>query len=123
MHRLSGLMRKEFIQFFRDKALIILIFYTFIEIALCGWALTLEVKNMPMVVYDADRSVESQSLIADFARLESFDLVRQVDSPTEIEGLMDNGVAQMALVIPADFNCNILVRVMNISPILGQCAI
>ncbi len=104
LHRLSGLMRKEFIQFFRDKALVILIFYTFLEIALCGWALTLDVKNMPMVVYDAARSVESRALITDFARLDSFTLVQRVDSPAEIDGLMDSGVAQLALVIPASFS-------------------
>ncbi|MFH1909252.1 MAG: ABC transporter permease [Chloroflexota bacterium] len=104
MRRLSGLMRKEFIQFFRDKALVILIFYTFLEIALCGWALTLEVKNMPTVVYDADRSAESRALIADFARLDSFTLVEQVDSPAVIDSMMDNGEAQLALVIPANFS-------------------
>lgn len=104
IRRLSGLMRKEFIQFFRDKALVILIFYTFLEIALCGWALTLEVKNMPTAVYDADRSAESRALIADFARLDSFTLVEQVDSPAAIDSLMDRGTAQLALVIPANFS-------------------
>ena len=39
--RLVGLMRKEFIQFFRDRTLVLLILYTFVEIAICGWALTL----------------------------------------------------------------------------------
>ena len=107
-HRLSGLMRKEFIQFFRDKALVILIFYTFLEIALCGWALTLDVKNMPMVVYDADRSVESRALITDFARLDSFTLVQQVDSPAEINGLMNRGIAQLALIIPPSFSRDLL---------------
>ena len=58
--RLAGLMRKEFIQFFRDKVLVILILYTFVEIAICGWALTLEVRNMPTAVYDGDRSAESK---------------------------------------------------------------
>ncbi len=97
-------MRKEFIQFFRDKALVILILYTFLEIALCGWALTLEVKNMPMVVYDADRSVASRALITDFSRLDSFKLVQQVDNPAEINDLMDKGVAQLALIIPPSFS-------------------
>ncbi|NOZ70628.1 MAG: ABC transporter permease [Chloroflexi bacterium] len=106
-HRLSGLMRKEFIQFFRDKALVILIFYTFLEIALCGWALTLEVQNMPMVVYDGDRSVASRALIADFARLDSFKLVQQLQSPAEINELMDSGVAQLALIIPPSFSRDI----------------
>ncbi len=101
--RLAGLMRKEFIQFFRDKALVILILYTFIEIAICGWALTLEVKNMPTAVYDGDRSAESRALINAFMRLDSFTLVEQVDNPAQIDDLMDEGRVQFALVIPADF--------------------
>ncbi|MFQ5433402.1 MAG: ABC transporter permease, partial [Anaerolineae bacterium] len=103
-HRLAGLMRKEFTQFFRDKALVILIFYTFLEIALCGWALTLDVKDMPTAVYDGDRSAESRALIADFARLDSFNLVEQVDNPATIDSLMDDGAAQLAIIIPANFS-------------------
>jgi ABC-2 type transport system permease protein len=100
-------MRKEFIQFFRDKALVILILYTFIEIAICGWALTLEVRNMPTAVYDGDRSAESRSLTDAFARLDSFTLVERVDSPAAIDRLMDDGQVQFALVIPAGFSRNL----------------
>ncbi len=102
--RLAGLMRKEFIQFFRDKALVALILYTFVEIAICGWALTLEVRNMPTAVYDGDRSAASQELIDTFARQDSFKLVKRVDSPTAIDALMDTGEVQFALVIPSDFS-------------------
>gem|GEM_PF-3899576 len=35
--RLRSLIRKEFIQFFRDKMLVVLVLYTFIKIAVCGW--------------------------------------------------------------------------------------
>ncbi|HIQ04241.1 MAG TPA: ABC transporter permease [Anaerolineae bacterium] len=105
--RLMGLMRKEFIQFFRDKALVVLILYTFVEIAICGWALTLEVRNMPTAVYDGDRSAESRDLVDAFGRLESFHLVTRVDSPTAIDALMDEGQVQFALIIPPDFSRNL----------------
>ncbi|HEX6303261.1 MAG TPA: ABC transporter permease [Anaerolineales bacterium] len=105
--RLIGLMRKEFIQFRRDKALVLLILYTFVEIAICGWALTLEVQDMPAVVYDGDRSPQSRELVRDFARLENFDLFARVQDPTEIEGLMDAGKVRLALVIPLNFGRDI----------------
>ena len=105
--RLVGLMRKEFIQFFRDKALVILILYTFVEIAICGWALTLEVKNMPTAVYDGDRSAESRALIDAFMHLDSFTLVERVENPARLDELMDGGQVQLALVIPADFSRNL----------------
>lgn len=105
--RLAGLMRKEFIQFFRDKALVILILYTFVEIAICGWALTLEVRNMPTAVYDADRSAESRALIESFTRLDSFTLVERVEDPAEIDRLMDKGKVQFGLIIPPNFSRNL----------------
>ncbi len=105
--RLAGLMRKEFIQFFRDKALVVLILYTFVEIAICGWALTLEVRNMPIAVYDADRSPESRALVDAFLRLDSFTLVERVEDPARIDELMDRGQVQFALVIPVDFSRNL----------------
>lgn len=102
--RLAGLMRKEFTQFLRDKALIVLILYTFVEIAICGWALTLEVRDMPTAVYDADRSAESRTLIESFARLDTFTLVEQVSDPATLNVMLDGGDIQFALIIPAGFS-------------------
>lgn len=102
--RLTGLMRKEFTQFLRDKALVLLILYTFVEIAICGWALTLEVRDMPTAIYDADRSAESRTLIESFGRLDSFTLVERVGNPARLDAMMDGGDIQFALVIPAGFS-------------------
>ena len=102
--RLTGLMRKEFTQFLRDKALVLLILYTFVEIAICGWALTLEVRDMPTAIYDADRSAESRTLIESFGRLDSFALVERVGNPATLDAMMDGGDIQFALVIPAGFS-------------------
>ncbi len=101
---LLGLMRKEIIQFFRDTALVVLIFYMFVEIALCGWALTLDVRSMPTAVYDADRSAASRALIDAFARLDSFTVVRHVGDPVEIDDLMERGRVQLGVIIPASFS-------------------
>jgi len=101
---LLALMRKEFIQFFRDKTLVILVLYTFLEIALCGWALTLEVHDMPTAVYDGDRSAESRAVIEAFGALESFKLVKQVDQPSTLDSQMDKGDVRFGLVIPAGFS-------------------
>ncbi len=101
--RLWGLMRKEFIQFFRDRALVLLILYTFVEIAICGWALTLEVRNMPVAVYDGDQTVESRALADAFTRLEGFRLLERVDNPATIDRLMDAGKVQFALIVPRGF--------------------
>jgi len=101
--RLVAMMRKEFIQFFRDNALVILVLYTFLEIALCGWALTLEVHDMPTAVYDGDKTAESRAVIETFGALDSFKLVEQVDQPATIDNQMDQGDIRFGLIIPAGF--------------------
>jgi|Deesub1362A_J573_1020465.scaffolds.fasta_scaffold01543_6 ABC-2 type transport system permease protein len=101
--RLRGLMGKEFIQFFRDKMLVLLVLYTFIEIAICGWALTLEVRDLPTAVHDGDRTPQSRELIQAVGRMESFELIALVENPRALDALLDDGQVGMALVIPAGF--------------------
>ncbi len=105
--RLIGLMRKEFVQFFRDSALVLLVFYMFVEIALCGISLTLEVRNVATAVYDADRSNQSQDLIDAFDRLQNFTVGKQVTDPAQIDALMDSGEVQLGLIIPPSFSRDI----------------
>lgn len=102
--RLLGLMRKEFLQFFRDRSLVLLVLYTFTEIAICGWSLTLEARNLPLAVVDGDRTPESRSLVGVFARQDDFSLVESLNSPAEVEPQIDNGAIQVPLVIPSGFS-------------------
>lgn len=102
--RLIGLTRKEFIQFFRDKALVLLVLYTFIEIALCGWALTLELRNLPSAVYDGDQSAQSRDLVSAFSRLEGFEMQRTAAAPDELETWIADGKIQFGLLIPAGYS-------------------
>ena len=102
-HRMLVLVRKEFIQFFRDWALVFLVLYTFVEIALCGWALTLDVRHMPTAIFDGDHSPQSQAVIEQFAALSSFKLVDRVNNPQAINHLMDQGSVKFGLIIPAGF--------------------
>ena len=101
--RIFGLMRKEFIQFFRDTMLVLLVLYTFAEIVICGWALTLEVRHLPIAIYDGSRSAASRALLQQFRESEFFDVKRVLTGGEEIEDVLHRGQAYMALVIPADF--------------------
>lgn len=101
--RLFGLMRKEITQFFRDKILVILVLYTFVEIVICGWALTLEVRQLPTVIYDGSRSVASRALRHQFEESDYFNVNASLSSQDEIDHLLDTGQAALAVVIPVDF--------------------
>jgi ABC-2 type transport system permease protein len=103
LSRLLSLMRKESLQFLRDRLLIILIVYTFVEPVLCGVSLFTDVKHMPLAVVDADRSEASRTLIARLSTSEHFDLRYRLDTQAGLAPLFVSGQARMALVIPPDF--------------------
>jgi ABC-2 type transport system permease protein len=98
--RLLSLIRKEFIQTFRDVPIVILVVYSFAEIALCGWALTMDVKNVPTAVLDRDNSPASRALVEGFRQTEAFRLDFFPISEGDLENLLDTGQASVGLIIP-----------------------
>lgn len=103
--RLKALIRKEFIQFFRNKPLLILVVWTIaLEIAICAYAISYDVKGLSMAVYDLDRSREARDLVDKFENSGYFRLKGFVNEGKDIGGLMDRGAADVALVIPPEFS-------------------
>jgi len=98
--RLLALIRKEFIQTFRDLPIVILVVYTFAEILLCGWAVTMEVRHIPTAVLDRDNSPASRALIERFQQGSNFYLGFYPSNETEVERLLDSGQAMLGIVIP-----------------------
>jgi ABC-2 type transport system permease protein len=106
--RLSSIIKKEFIQFFRDKALVLLVIYIFLEVAICGWALFLDVKNLPTAVYDLDKSALSREIIQKFSSTENFAVKYYLNDYKSIDKLLDSGQATLAIVIPQNFSATIM---------------
>jgi ABC-2 type transport system permease protein len=102
--RTWSLIRKEFIQFFRDRMLLILILWIFAEVALCGYALGFEVKHISTVVYNSDRSQASRQLLNKLNGSPYFDLNYYVDGYSQLTDLIDRGQAVMGIVIPSDYS-------------------
>lgn len=100
--RLSSLVKKEFIQTLRDIPIVALVIYSFAEIVLCGWALTLDVKHIPTAVLDRDNSPASRNLIERFRRAESFAVDFYPADEAELTRMLDAGQAALGLIIPPD---------------------
>jgi drug efflux transport system permease protein len=98
--RLLSLIRKEFIQTFRDIPIVVLVIYTFAEIVLCGWAITMEVRHIPTAVLDRDNSPASRSLIERFQQGQNFHLDFYPSDEADVESLLDSGQAMLGIVIP-----------------------
>jgi len=98
------IVRKEFIQVLRDKRMIPPLFLApIIQLVLFGYAATVDVKSITLAVADASRTRESRELVSSFTQSGYFVLKEQASSPREIDGLLQTGKAEAALVIPVDF--------------------
>ncbi len=98
--RLRSLIRKEFIQTLRDIPIVVLVLYTFAEIVLCGWALTMDVKHIPTAVLDRDQSPASRTLLDRFRQADSFNVEYYPADEAALNRLLDSGQATLGLVIP-----------------------
>ena len=97
--------RKEFIQILRDKrSLGMAIAIPMLMLAIFGYALTLDVDRVPLLVWDQSRSPASREFVSAFVGSRYFALRGSVDTYREIERAINTGQALMAMVIPVDFS-------------------
>lgn len=68
-----------------------------------GYALTLDVDNVPLAVWDQDNTPQSRELVSRFAGSRYFSLVGRTDRYADLEGAIDSRRALIALVIPTGF--------------------
>lgn len=103
--RTWAIARKEFFHIFRDpRSLGLVILMPATLMLLFGYAVTLDVKNVSMAVFDQDRSQESLSFIQRFSASPYFSFQILAHNEKEIRSLMDRGDVKMGLVLPTDFS-------------------
>jgi ABC-2 type transport system permease protein len=106
--RLLAIIRKEFIHIARDPRTLALTFVMpLVMLLLLGYAATNDVRNVPLAVWDQDRSPESRQLVAAYRNADYFELAFEADSDTEIEQLITEGSAQVGLIIPPGFGATL----------------
>ncbi len=103
--RVVAMARKEVIQIYRDvRSLIIVLVMPVVLTFLFGYGVSLDLKRVPLAVYDRDGSPESQDLLHRFRASEYFEIVRVADSYDEILRAIDRSEVRMAIVLPHDFS-------------------
>lgn len=101
--RIRYLMRKEFIQIYRNRQNFrMLIIAPFLQLVIFGYASRLDVKDVTIVVADLDRSASSREIVDSFARSGYFVIVGTVDSYDAVDRYLESGKAAMAILIPPD---------------------
>jgi len=102
--RIRNIMRKEFLQLSRDTKLYPLIFIPpFIDLFFLGYAASIDVKNIPLAVFDNNRSAESREFARAFTSTNFFMSAGHIESYDEAQAVLRQGKAAMILVIPPVF--------------------
>jgi len=97
--------RKEFYHIFRDKrTMFILLGMPIAQIVIFGFALTNEVKNATIAVFDQSKDAATTSLIEELNASQYFDVGKYPASYAEIERAFKTGAIKLAVVLPAHFN-------------------
>ncbi|MGA2569794.1 MAG: ABC transporter permease [Terracidiphilus sp.] len=103
--RLWVMARKEVVQILRDpRSLAIVIVMPAILVLLFGYGVSLDLKGLPVYVYDQDGSQQSQDLLKHFQASKYFHVARTVGDYRELTRALDDGRAKMGIVIPWDFS-------------------
>jgi len=103
--RMLAVARKEIIHILRDsRSLGIVVIMPVTLMLLFGYGVSLDLKGMPVYVYDRDGSQQSQDLLKRFQSNEYFDILRVVDNYPALTRALDDGHAKMGIVIPWNFS-------------------
>lgn len=103
--RIIAVMRKEFIHIIRDpRSLGMAIAIPILLIFLFGSSLSLDVDQVPLVIWDQSNTAESREYAGQFTASRYFSLAGYAASYQDIEQAIDRRKAMLALVIPEDFS-------------------
>ncbi len=102
--RLLSIIRKEFIQIWRDpRTLTIILIIPILQLFLLGYSATNDVRNVPLAIYDQSRTPASRALLDSYRAADYFKVAFAVDSEVELRKLVESGQAKAGLIIPPDY--------------------
>lgn len=110
MNRLLALAKKELLQLKRDRmTLAMMIMLPVVQMLLFGWAINTDVRHIPTVVFDQDRSAQSRDLARRMEATGYYDIVAHVDGYGEISRALRSGQARAALVVAPGYGSDVAI--------------
>jgi len=102
---LAAIMYKESRHIIRDpKTLFLMLLLPSVQLTIFGYAIDLDVKHIPTVVYNLDGRQESRQLLDDFTNTGYFNIVETVHSDEDFVHVIVRGDAKVGLKIPPDYS-------------------
>lgn len=104
-NRLAAIATKEIIHIRRDvRSLIIVVLMPAILVLLFGYGVSLDLKHLPVYVFDRNGTQASQDLLKRFQSSNYFRIAKVANSYPELAQAIDSGKATLAIIIPHDFS-------------------
>ncbi|NOX86206.1 MAG: ABC transporter permease [Chlorobi bacterium] len=109
MRTVLYILQKEFIQIFRDKSILPIIFLIpFIQLVVLSYTATFEIKNVRFILVDHDHSSESRKLADKFSGSAFFTEVGKTDSYRQAIQAIQKDKADQIIIIEPDFEKNLV---------------
>ncbi len=116
LKRVLPVIKKEFLHIVRDpRTLIAVLILPSVLVILFGYALTFDIKNIDLVINDADKSELSRELIDGFRATGKFRIVGYTERRADVEKALRTGTAKVGLIIPRGFGDELTAR--HVAPI------
>jgi len=108
MRKIFSIIKKEFLQVFRDRAMLAIIFVMpILQLLILGYSISTDIKHIPIVICDLDNTLTSRNLIRDFQYSGYFDIIDYETDRHDLSKYLDTGRATIALSIPLNFAKNL----------------
>jgi ABC-2 type transport system permease protein len=108
MKRFIGFVTKEFYHIFRDKRTMFILFgMPMVQIMLFGFAITNEINNVNIAIFDQSKDSETQQIINKISASKYFKIVNQITHEAQIESIFRTGKVKAVLVFEKDFIQNL----------------
>jgi len=105
LRRIIAMTRKEILQIVRDpRSLLVILAIPLVQLFIFGYAVNLDVKHIPLCVYDQDGTQTSQDLLKHFQATDYFQIVRVEDNYRGVVHDIDHEVCTVAVVVPPQFS-------------------
>ena len=108
IRRIRAVMKKELLQLSRDtRSLLFLLAMPGLLLLMFGFALNFDVKHVALALCDQDRTPAGREFAGLFKHTEYFNVKAEVEDPRELDRLLDEGRASVAVVIPRGFGADL----------------
>jgi len=104
IRRIGAVARKELTHLIRDPWMLAIVFaMPIIQLLLFAYAMSFDVRNVPMMVIDTDHTPASRQYTEAFAASGLFDVVQRSDRAADVDDAFASNSVRAALIIPAGF--------------------